>query len=163
MVTVYLSIGSNLGDREKNIFVATKYITKFSKIVKTSFLYETSPVGYLNQPYFINCALQIDTDLGPISLLTKLKSIEKLLGRKKTFHWDKRIIDLDILFYSNAIIQTPELIVPHKELHKRKFVLYPLEEIAPDYVHPILKKTVSQLKNSLKDNSQKIVLWKKKF
>ena len=156
MAIVFLSIGSNLGNKKNNILTSIKYIKQFAKVIKKSFLYETSPVGYLNQPYFFNCVIQIETDLGPMTLLDRLKSIEKLMGRKKTVRWTNRIIDLDILFYDNSIIQTQKLIVPHKELHKRKFVLYPLEEIVPNYIHPILKKTVSRLKYSLKDNLQKI-------
>ncbi|MFQ3676242.1 MAG: 2-amino-4-hydroxy-6-hydroxymethyldihydropteridine diphosphokinase [Endomicrobiia bacterium] len=156
MAIVYVSLGSNLGNRRNNILASIKYIKQFAKIIKKSFLYETSPVGYLDQPYFFNCAIQIETDLGPMTLLDKLKSIEKLMGRKKTVRWTNRIIDLDILFYNNSIIQTQKLFIPHKELHKRKFVLYPLEDIAPDYIHPILKKTIFQLKYTFKDNLQEI-------
>jgi len=118
MANVFLSIGSNLGERKRNIVYAIKFINKYGKVIKKSFIYETSPVGFITQPDFLNCAIQLETDLGPMTLLEKIKSIEKLMGRKKSCKWEDRIIDLDILFYNNSIIQTNKLTIPHKELHK---------------------------------------------
>ncbi len=156
MAIAFISIGSNLGNKKDNILKALKYMRHYAKIVKRSSFYNTTALENKNQPEFLNYVIKIDTDLGPASLLEKCKYIEKLLGRKKTVHWGNRIIDLDIVFYDSSIIQTPNLTIPHKELHKRKFVLYPFVEIEPGWVHPVLKKTVLQLKNLLIDSSQKI-------
>ncbi len=156
MATVYLSIGSNVGYRLKNISSAIKLLTKFATIEKLSCVYESSPVGYIDQPNFYNCVVKIFTDLSPSKLLKQLKKIEKLLGRKKTFRWGPRIIDIDILLYDNLVLKTKKLTIPHKELLNRKFVLLPLKEIEPEIVHPELNLPIRFLLKKYNFVGQKI-------
>lgn len=158
----YLSLGSNIGNRLLNIISASKHLLSFSKILKQSSIYETSPVGYKHQPNFYNCVFKIELDIGPYTLLKKLKTIEKRIGRTKTKKWGKRKIDIDILFYNNSVINTNTLVIPHKELPSRKFVLKPFFEIDRDFRHPIFKKNINQMSNRLRDNSQEIKLIKKR-
>jgi 2-amino-4-hydroxy-6-hydroxymethyldihydropteridine diphosphokinase len=120
-------------------------------VKKTSSLYETSPWGVTNQPYFLNLVLKGETKLSPEELLKKIKNIEKAMGRKTLEKWGPRIIDIDILFYKEKIINTPLLKIPHPQLHKRAFVLVPLKEIAPRLIHPLLKKTGQQMLDNLSD------------
>jgi 2-amino-4-hydroxy-6-hydroxymethyldihydropteridine diphosphokinase len=148
---VYLGLGSNLGDRTEFIRLAIEKIKSssyFSDILWSE-LIETSPVGYTQQPDFINCAVKLETELSPEELLNELQSIELELGRKRGFKWGPRTIDIDILFYGDRIIQKPDLLIPHPELHKRIFVLKPLLELCPDLLHPILKKKIHSLYTSL--------------
>ena len=145
MVNVFIGIGSNLGDKEKNIKRAVNLLKDKCKILKISSFYETEPVGYKEQDWFLNCALKLETILKPKELLEFLQSIEKKLKRTRTIKNGPRTIDLDILFYDDKVIQQKNLIVPHPRLHKRLFVLEPLEEIAPDFVHPVLKKSIRKL------------------
>ena len=157
MHQVYISLGSNLKDKFTNIKLALYYLKSIGKIVKKSSLYKTSPVENENQPFFLNCVVKIYTNLTAYKLLSELKNIEKKLGRKKTKkRFQPRVIDLDILFYDKKIIRSKNLTIPHEKLHKRKFVLWPLAEVAPNFVHPILKKTIKKIKNELRDPSQKI-------
>jgi 2-amino-4-hydroxy-6-hydroxymethyldihydropteridine diphosphokinase len=118
-------------------------------IKKVSSMYETKPWGLEEQPEFINMAMETETGLSPDELLKALKEVEKEMGRKETVRWGPRIIDLDILFYDDAVINMEHLQIPHPLLHKRDFVLLPLSEIAPDKVHPVLKKNIRQLKEEL--------------
>jgi 2-amino-4-hydroxy-6-hydroxymethyldihydropteridine diphosphokinase len=146
-VIVYISLGSNIGNRPANIRKAFKYLSSIPacKLKKISSLYETSPVGP-KQRNFINAAAKLETGLKPFELLKELKKIENLMGRKKDKkRWAPRIIDLDILFYGSKVIKTKNLIVPHKELYNRKFVLEPLSEIAPGFVHPVIQMNVKKL------------------
>ena len=145
MANVFIGIGSNIGNKEGNIRKAIGLIKKKCKILKASSLYETEPVGYKEQDWFLNCAIEIDTKLNPLELLNFLQSIEKKLKRAKTIKNSPRIIDLDILFYSNKIIKEKNLIVPHPRLHERLFVLEPLKEIAPELVHPMFGKSIGEL------------------
>jgi 2-amino-4-hydroxy-6-hydroxymethyldihydropteridine diphosphokinase len=145
MVTVYLSLGSNLGDRKKNIASALEMLGQEAWILKVSSLYETEPVGYKEQPWFLNCACSIETGLTPQALLELAKTIEKKLGRKPTLHFGPRIIDIDILFYDDLILDSPDLVIPHPRLTERAFVLVPLKEIAPNLVHPLLDLTIEEL------------------
>ncbi len=149
---VYIGIGSNLGDRLKNIKGALKLLKELKSIEITakSSVYETEPVGYKNQPEFLNCVVEIKTDLSCGRLLKVLQNIEIKLHRKKTIKWGPRIIDLDILLYKNEVIEEKTLIVPHREMYKRAFVLVPLKEIAPGIIHPLRKKTIRGLYKSLK-------------
>jgi len=157
MHQVYISLGSNLKDKFTNIKLALYYLKSIGKIVKKSSLYKTSPVENENQPFFLNCVVKIYTNLTAYKLLNELKNIEKKLGRKKTKkRFQPRVIDLDILFYDKKIIRSKNLTIPHEKLHKRKFVLWPLAEVAPNFIHPILKKTIKKIKNELRDPSQKI-------
>ncbi len=147
-VTVYVGIGSNLGNREENCLKAIRLMEEQGiKVVKRSSLYETEPWGVKDQPMFINMVIEAETELGPEELLTVLKSIESAMGRTETKRWGPRVIDLDILFYNNLILDTPELRIPHPYIQERPFVLTPLGEIAPELEHPVLKKKIKELIN----------------
>lgn len=150
MSIAYISIGSNLGDREENCRKAIKLIEiKGIAVRKQSRMYETEPWGIKDQPKFINMAIEVETDKKPEELLRVLEEIEKEIGRKETVKWGPRIIDLDILFYDDLILKTPDLEIPHPLLHEREFVLKPLCEIAPDKKHPVTGKTVKEMAASL--------------
>ena len=151
MEKAYISIGSNLGERERNCRRAVEGISAFAGVTAVSSYYETEPVGVEDQPLFINCAIEIATDLAPRELLRKLQAIENKLGRTHKIKWGPRTIDLDIIFYGNEIINDSDLKVPHPEAHKRRFVLEPIREIAPELVHPLLKLSVTELLDSLND------------
>ena len=148
---IYIALGSNIGNKEQNITKAIALLKQQEevKVTKVSSIYETKPVGYQNQPNFLNCTIEIQTNLSPEELLNLTKSIEIKLKRKKTIKNGPRTIDLDILFYKNLIINTKNLTIPHPRLHKRRFVLDPLNEIAPNHNHQILKKTIKKLKKEL--------------
>jgi 2-amino-4-hydroxy-6-hydroxymethyldihydropteridine diphosphokinase len=145
MVTVYLGLGSNMGDREDNLDRALALLSQRLRVGKVSSVYDTEPIGNINQPRFLNLVCQVYTGLAPTELLTLAKGIESKLGR--TFHKsnDPRPIDIDILFYDDQVMETPELVIPHPRLTERAFVLVPLVEIAPELVHPITGKTIKEL------------------
>ncbi len=145
----FLSLGSNLGNKEENIARALKLLENKTIILQKSSLYKTKPVGYQDQPNFLNCVVKIKTALTPTELLVFLQEIEHRLGRVRTFKDGPRIIDLDILLYDNVIINTPSLLIPHPRLQERLFVLEPLAEIAPGWIHPIFKKKIKDLKEEL--------------
>ena len=131
MVRAYIGVGSNLGNKKKNIFCALELLNQIKEveISQCSSIYKTKPVGYLNQPDFFNAVWKIETTLKPLKLLGVLKNIEKKCGRKKTFRWGPRIIDLDILTYGDKKIKTKKLTIPHPEMRKRDFVMEPLKEL----------------------------------
>ena len=145
MTRVLLGLGSNLGDKEKNIIEAITRISAFSTIKKKSHLYRTEPVGFIDQPWFLNCAIEIETEVTPYELLSLVKSIEKKLGRKKTIAYGPRQIDIDILFYGDLVLKTKDLVVPHPLIQDRLFVLQPLLDIDPFFIHPVQKKTIQEL------------------
>lgn len=148
MAIVYLSIGSNLGDREKNLSRAIKILEKHGIFVrKRSSLYKTEPWGEKNQPLFLNMALEVETELKPQELLRVLQNVEIEAGRKRSYKWGPRIIDIDILLYNHIIVNEDTLKIPHPLMHERDFVLRPLDEIAPDVMHPLLKKNIHELLN----------------
>ena len=154
MNNVYLMIGGNIGDRLVNLENARKSIEqRCGGIQKQSSIFETEAWGYKDQPAFYNQALCIETELSPQDLMATLLSIERAMGRERLMPLGPRIIDLDIIYYNQTIIETPTLIVPHPRLSERNFVLAPLMEIAPDFVHPILKKTNAVLYNESIDDS----------
>ena len=156
--TVYLSLGSNVGDRLANLRSAVAALQSLGKTSAVSSIYETEPVEYTVQPWFLNCAMGMQTDLAPHQLMQKALSIEQSMGRLRTQPKGPRIIDIDILLFGDEQIDSPELIIPHPSLHKRKFVLEPLAEIASAVLHPALHKTISQLKAELKSNEKVIRL-----
>jgi 2-amino-4-hydroxy-6-hydroxymethyldihydropteridine diphosphokinase len=151
MINVYLGLGSNLGDREANILTAIKLLEQHEDINvnKVSSLIETEYVGPGKQPNYINGVAQIETNLSPQELLNYTKGLEKLLGRVGKGQWVSRPIDIDILFYGKEVICEDDLTIPHPLVHERKFVLTPMYEIAKDFEHPILMKTIAFLYNRL--------------
>jgi len=145
MNTVYLSLGSNSGDREENLSQVLALLSQEVKLEKASSIYETEPMGYKEQPLFLNLACQVATDLNPGELLELAKRIEKKLGRIPGFPDSPRPIDIDILFYDDKIVAMPDLIIPHPRIQERAFVLIPLSEIAPELIHSELGKTIGEM------------------
>lgn len=151
MSRAFISIGSNLGDRIVNCMLAVSMLSTFARVAAVSSAYETEPVGPKDQPDFINCAVEIETDLPPGKLLAELLSIEDSLGRVRKERWRERAVDLDIIFYGNLVMHSDELTIPHPRAHLRRFVLEPLAEINPGLVHPVLGATASELLGKLED------------
>ena len=146
-ITAYIGIGSNLGTPEKN---CTKAIEKISsakdiKIISKASFYQTEPIGGVQQGWFVNSAIEIETDLSPENLLSVLLNLELVMGRTRKEKWGPRLSDLDLLFYGNLVLENKDIILPHPEIQNRKFVLIPMSEIAENLIHPILKKTIKTL------------------
>jgi len=150
----YIGIGSNVGDKTYQCKRAISEILKIDrhKLLAESSLFKTKPIGYTSQEWFVNGVIKIETEMEPLELLQMLKTIELQLGRKRTFRWGPRSIDLDILFFDNEEVRTKELQIPHPRLHERQFVLIPLVEIDRHLVHPTLKKTVGNLLEELEED-----------
>ncbi len=150
MHRVFLSIGSNLGEKEKNCLQAIEMLEKAGLIIdKKSSIYITKPWGFKNQPDFANMAVEAFTELKPLELLKLIKKIERKMGRKPSIKYGPRIIDIDIIFYDDLILKSEKLIIPHPFMHERYFVLKPLSEIAPYFIHPELKLSVKKLLEKL--------------
>lgn len=143
--TVYLALGTNLGDRHKNLFSALDLLASFAQLEARSNIYETDPWGYTEQPAFLNMCARITTELPPLELLQRLKVVEQHMGRVTTFQYGPRLIDLDIIFYDDLVFNHVVLQIPHPRLYERAFVLVPLAELAPELHHPILGKTVLEM------------------
>jgi len=151
---VFLSLGSNVGDREKNLRAAIAALPEVGvQIKKVSSIYETEPVDLLEQPWFLNCVVEGETVVPPAALLKELRALEKRMGSKKPVPRGPRLIDLDILVYGQQTIDSPELQVPHPRMHLRRFVLAPLAEVAPDLKHPSWSGTAAQLLATSNDKS----------
>jgi 2-amino-4-hydroxy-6-hydroxymethyldihydropteridine diphosphokinase len=149
--TVYLSLGSNLGDREGNLRAAIERLRELGEVSAVSSFYETEPVEMTNQPWFLNCAVAMETERMPKQLLSAVLGIERSLGRnrKKTQPKGPRTLDIDIILFGNSVIEMPGLHVPHPRMAARQFVLEPLAEIAAEVRHPVIKKTMRELREAL--------------
>jgi 2-amino-4-hydroxy-6-hydroxymethyldihydropteridine diphosphokinase len=145
----YLSLGSNLGNREQNLREAIRRLKSVGTVRSVSSIYETEPVEFAEQPMFLNCAAALETSASPDQLMVQLLEIEKAMGRRRIQKKGPRIIDLDILLVGDQVVSTPEVTIPHPAMHQRRFVLEPLAEIAPETKHPTLKKTARDLLEEL--------------
>ena len=150
MSVSYIGIGSNLGNRQENCLRAIEILEERGiKVQKRSSLYETEPWGFKDQPRFINMVVQIETTLEPNDLLRLLKAIEREIGRQDSFRWGPRMIDLDILLFNALVLDEDNLHIPHPYLHEREFVLRPLNEIAPDVIHPVFHMSIDKLTHNM--------------
>jgi len=154
---VYLAFGSNMGNRLANLKAAISNLTPQMSVKKKSSVYETPAWGFADQGAFLNQVVKAETYLKPEALLGHLKRLEMALGRVPSFENGPRLIDIDILFFDDVIMDTPPLVIPHPRLHERAFVLVPLAELAPDLVHPVLNKSVSELLGGV-DGSEIILI-----
>jgi 2-amino-4-hydroxy-6-hydroxymethyldihydropteridine diphosphokinase len=146
MKRVYLSLGSNLGDRRANITKALEQLNKGGiEVRQVSSYYRTEPVGYTAQSWFVNCAAEVATDLMPLQLVRRCQAIERGLGRKPGVRNGPRPIDIDILLYGNAVVSSAEITIPHPRMAERRFVLQPLSEIAPSAEHPLTRQSVHEM------------------
>jgi 2-amino-4-hydroxy-6-hydroxymethyldihydropteridine diphosphokinase len=157
---VYLSLGSNLGDRAANLERAVDALSEIGvRVLRRSSIYETEPVDFLAQPWFLNCVVEAETSLAPRQLLDELQALERKLGSRKVVPSGPRVIDLDILFYENAAIHEPGMEIPHPRLAERRFVLIPLVELAPELRHPVSGQTAAELLAATRDRSA-VRIWK---
>jgi 2-amino-4-hydroxy-6-hydroxymethyldihydropteridine diphosphokinase len=143
--TAYLSLGSNLGDRRANLRNAIGKLLNLGRLVAVSSFFETEPVELTDQPWFLNCAVALQTDLSAEDFLSEIMMIEREMGRQRTQPKGPRTVDIDILLFGKAMLTTAQLTLPHPAMHRRRFVLEPLVEIAPDLRHPLLKKSAREL------------------
>jgi 2-amino-4-hydroxy-6-hydroxymethyldihydropteridine diphosphokinase len=144
-VDVYLSLGSNLGDRRANLKKALRLMGERVEIVKVSSVYDTNPVGVGEQPRFLNLMCRVNTDIGPVQMLSLIKGIESSMGRDLSLKDAPRVIDIDIILYGDTIMEAPDLIIPHPRMRERAFVLVPFAEIAPEVVHPVSGERIDEL------------------
>lgn len=147
--TVYLSLGSNLGDREANLRAAIAKLAEVGRVDSVSSFYDTEPIELTSQPWFVNCAVKLDTEKMPRQLMAAILALEQEMGRQRKQQKGPRTIDIDILLFGSSVIDIASLTIPHPRLHERRFVLEPLTEIAPDARHPIFKRTVREMRDAL--------------
>jgi 2-amino-4-hydroxy-6-hydroxymethyldihydropteridine diphosphokinase len=150
----YIGLGSNLGDREANLQQALDQLADSETVTVASPIYETEPVGYTDQPWFLNCVTALRTSLEPRPLIERLQEIERQMGKVTPFANGPRVIDIDLLLYEDQVIDEPGLHVPHDRMHERRFVLAPLADVAPNAVHPSLNTTIASLLSCLPQNEQ---------
>ena len=151
---IYLSLGSNLGDRAANLESAIAALPEIGvRVLRRSALYETEPVDFLAQPWFLNCVVEAETSLPPELLLAALQGIERQMGSRKLVARGPRLIDLDVLFYDSAVLRTAEIEIPHPRMAERRFVLVPLAELAPELRHPVFQSTIAELLRTTRDTS----------
>ncbi len=146
---VYLSLGSNVGERESLLQSAVGRLATTGRVAAVSSFYETEPVEFTEQPWFLNCAVALETNQTPQELMTSILRIEQEMGRRRAENKGPRAIDIDILFFDDAVMDSPTVTIPHPALHQRRFVLEPLAEIAPELRHPVLHKTIRELRDTL--------------
>jgi 2-amino-4-hydroxy-6-hydroxymethyldihydropteridine diphosphokinase len=146
---VYLSLGSNVGDRAGNLEAAIERLGKLGKVMAVSSFYETEPVEFAAQPWFLNCVVELDTERMPKQLLAAILDIEKEMGRRRIKKKGPRTLDIDMLLFGNSIVKMKGLTIPHPAMHERRFVLEPLAEIAPEARHPVLKRSIRELRDAL--------------
>ena len=146
---VYLSLGSNVGDRAANLNTAIDRMGALGKVTAVSSFYETEPVELTAQPWFLNCVLELETEKMPRPLLAGILKIEKEMGRRRVQKKGPRTLDIDILLFGNSMVKAKGLTIPHPAMHQRRFVLEPLAEIAPEVRHPVFKRTARELKDAL--------------
>ena len=157
---VYISVGSDLGNRLENCETGINFLldSRKTRLLKRSRVYETEPVDYTRQEWFINLAVKIETDLDPFALLQRIRSVQRRAGRiQDTVRFGPRVLDLDILLFDDFVLDDPQLCIPHPRMHKRRFVLKPICDIDPDIIHPVLKQSMHQLLHDLDAEDQKIV------
>ena len=154
--TVYLSLGSNVGDREANLRTVIDKLSELGEVVAVSSFFETEPVEFAAQPWFLNCAVAVRTELMPKLFLARIQAIEQQMGRRRAQPKGPRIIDIDIVLFGNSVISDAHLEVPHPAMHERRFVLEPLVEIAPDVRHPVLKRSMRELLQELPHNGGQV-------
>ena len=147
--TVYLSLGSNVGDRAANLQMAIEKLAELGSVTAVSSFYETEPVDTGPQPWFLNCAVKLDTEKMPRQLIAAILNLEQTMGRQRREEKAPRTIDIDILLFGSSIVELPSLTIPHPRLHERRFVLEPLAEIAPDARHPVFKRSIRELREAL--------------
>lgn len=152
----YLSLGSNLGDRAANLNAALSRLQALGKIVAVSSFYETEPVELTAQPWFLNCAVALDTEKMPRQLLAGVLDVEQQMGRRRVQKKGPRTIDIDILLFGSSVVEMKGLTIPHPSMHQRRFVLEPLAEIAADVRHPVLKRTIRELRDALPTGQQAV-------
>jgi 2-amino-4-hydroxy-6-hydroxymethyldihydropteridine diphosphokinase len=146
---VYLSLGSNVGDRAANLKAAIERLDVLGKVVAVSSFYETEPVEFTAQPWFLNCAVRLNTEKMPKQLMAGILEVEQQMGRRRIEKKGPRTIDIDILLFGNSIVETRDLMIPHPAMYVRRFVLEPLAEIAPEARHPVFKQTIRELRDLL--------------
>ncbi len=156
----FIGIGSNIGDGIRNCSKAISMIDNIidCSVLKISSFYKTQPVGYIDQNWFVNCVVLVNTGLSPYGLLYSLQEIENIMGRKRFIKWGPRIIDLDIIMCEDMIISSEDLIIPHPLMHTRRFVLIPMNQIAPEITHPVYNMTIKELLNNTSESGQMVSL-----